>query len=201
MDSVLMKKSTLMSLFFAVAFVLAGVVTCEASAADVSDLVSNCSNCHSAQPGKSPTAPTLAGQRPEYIENELQSYRQHGRDDKDAQVMWGVAQNLSDDEMKSLAKYYGSQPPAKGRASSSPALVEKGKLIYGGEGRGCRDCHGSDGEGLDAIPRLAGLDRDYLAREIREFRDGVRKFETMQGNTDKMTEDDVAAVAEFLASK
>ena len=200
MDIVLMKKSTLMSLFFAVALVLAGVVSCDASAADLTDLVSSCSSCHSAQPGKAPTAPTLAGQRPEYIENELHAYREHDRDDKDAQVMWGVAQNLSDDEMKSLAKYYGSQPPAKGRVSSNPALVEKGKFIYG-EGRGCRDCHGSDGEGLDAIPRLAGLDRDYLAREIREFRDDVRKFETMQGNTDKMTEDDVAAVAEYLSSK
>ena len=201
MDSVVVKKNAVMSLFFAVAFLLAGVVSYDASAADVTDLANNvCSNCHSVRPGKSPTAPTIAGQRPEYIENELHSYRQHDRNDQYARIMWGVAQNLSDDEMRSLAKYYGSQPPAKGRVSSNTALVAKGKLIYE-EGRGCAKCHGSDGEGMDAIPRLAGQDQDYLMREIQEFRDDVRKFETMQGNTDKMTESDVAAVAEYLASK
>ena len=38
----------------------------------------------------------------------------------------------------------------------------------------CAGCHGTDGNAVrgSAIPRLAGLPRDYLVRRMRAFRDG-----------------------------
>ena len=40
----------------------------------------------------------------------------------------------------------------------------------------CQSCHGVDGGGSEALeaPTIAGMDSDYLARQLRNFRDGVR---------------------------
>jgi cytochrome c553 len=46
----------------------------------------------------------------------------------------------------------------------------------------CAACHGTDGAALrgSAIPRLAGLPRDYLVRRMRAFRDGLEPATVMQ---------------------
>jgi cytochrome c oxidase subunit 2 len=40
----------------------------------------------------------------------------------------------------------------------------------------CRSCHGEHGEGNEAMdaPAIAGMDAEYLATQMRHFRDGVR---------------------------
>jgi thiosulfate dehydrogenase len=41
----------------------------------------------------------------------------------------------------------------------------------------CMACHGPDGAGMAAAgyPRIAGLDAAYLAKQLRDFRDGKRR--------------------------
>ena len=53
-----------------------------------------------------------------------------------------------------------------------PLDYEKGKSLYAG----CAACHGVDGEGNEAMkaPRLAGLSKWYLSRQLKYFRDKVR---------------------------
>ena len=46
----------------------------------------------------------------------------------------------------------------------------------------CAACHGVDGNSADpAHPKLAGMDQEYLVRQLRAFADGKRRDETMAG--------------------
>ena len=70
--------------------------------------VAACSGCHSPSGlGNSPAGyPALGGQHAEYIEKQLLAYRRGERDSgSNAQIMQGVAEYLSDDEIKAVANY------------------------------------------------------------------------------------------------
>lgn len=187
------------------------VVPPDASALDAPTLVSNaCSKCHGTTGlSISPIFPNLAGQQASYIDAQLRLFRERGRSDPHARAfMWGIARGLSDDQIAALAKYFASQPPARGTVSSNPALAQKGKSIYenGVPERGviaCMTCHGpnAEGQGDNAFPRLAGQHRDYLMLQLRHFHALLRENAVMQGVAAKMTDDDSAAVAEYLSSK
>jgi cytochrome c553 len=44
----------------------------------------------------------------------------------------------------------------------------------------CAGCHGARGEGQGDVPRLAGLDAGYLARQLEDFASGRRASPVMQ---------------------
>lgn len=85
------------------------------------------------------------------------------------------------------------------RAEGDPAAGQQ--LVMQGDGKGgapCLACHGVDGAGNDAagFPRLAGLDAGYLARQLRDYRDGRRSDPIMLPNAANLSDqqiDDVAA--------
>jgi cytochrome c553 len=168
-----------------------------------------CSKCHG-QTGVSisPLFPILAAQQPSYIEMELQLFRQRTRADPHARAfMWGIARALDDDQIEALAQYFSSQPRVSVRPPKDAALAAKGKSIYenGVPERdilGCIGCHGPNAEGINTFPRLAGQHRDYLAIQLRQFNVGaLRESEIMHRFTQNITEDEIAAVTEYLASK
>jgi cytochrome c553 len=187
------------------------VVPPDASTLDARALVSNvCSKCHGVSGNGvsiSPLFPILAAQRPGYIEMELQLFRQRERSDPHARAfMWGIARGLTDEQIEALAQYFSSQPPASGTPSRDPALAEKGKMIYenGVPERdilACLPCHGPNAEGVRTFPRLAGQHRDYLVTQLQQFHSQRRESEIMQHFIPNITGDEIAAVAEYLASK
>ena len=66
----------------------------------------------------------------------------------------------------------------------------------------CHLCHGKDGEASSAIyPRLAGQNRNYLVKQLKNFRDGKRKSDTMNEMAKGLTDDQIEALAEYFASK
>ena len=77
----------------------------------------------------------------------------------------------SDQAVRDVAAYIASLP-----APSAPVVpaaeARAGASFYAS----CAVCHGEKGEGnADAgAPRLAGTDRDYLARQLRNFKSGIR---------------------------
>jgi cytochrome c553 len=181
----------------------------DAAVWDAKALISRaCSKCHGfTGVSISPLFPILAGQQASYIELELQLFRLRGRSDPHARAfMWGIARTLTDDQIQELAQYFSSQPPVRGRAPNNPTLAEKGKLIYE---RGvperdilaCLPCHGPNAEGIHTFPRLAGQHRDYLAIQLQQFRGEQRESEIMQHFISNITDDELAAVTEYLASK
>ena len=157
---------------------VAGLLIASAVASHAeSAMVRNCTWCHggSAQ-GYSP-APQLAGQRAPYIFQQLASFAHHTRDAPfSKQYMWGAAANLSPPEARALSIYFSNLPP---RAANDGILelAARGEAIYQ---RGmpeeniaaCVACHGPNAEGVGAIPRLGGLDYNYLRRRLEQWAEG-----------------------------
>ncbi|MGO9037003.1 MAG: c-type cytochrome [Steroidobacteraceae bacterium] len=219
MDGLLIRKLPITSLI-AAAIALAAttvrdapaapiVVPPDSSAFDAQTLVSNvCSKCHGAT-GVSicPLFPNLAGQLPVYMETELKLFRQRRRSDPAARAfMWEIARGLTDEQIKGIARQFSSQPPVRGTVSSNPALADKGKLLYenGVKERdvlACIVCHGHDGEGVNTYPRIAGQPRDYIVTSILQFRSRLRDNKLMQHVTHELTDDEIAALVEYISTK
>lgn len=66
----------------------------------------------------------------------------------------------------------------------------------------CALCHGANGESASAIyPRLAAQHPQYLAKQLRDFRDGRRKSETMSDMARDLQDAEIDALADFFSSK
>ncbi len=136
-----------------------------------------CQGCHGnageGLPGMK--APRLAGLPADYISAQLMLYRKGvrgGPDDFQGVQMNGRAKALpSDEAVRDVAAYIATLPlPAP--APVLPAAARAGADFY----TGCAACHGEKGEGNAALhaPPLAGTSPDYLARQLRNFRKGIR---------------------------
>lgn len=82
------------------------------------------------------------------------------------------------------------------------ALAQEGDADAGREKAAlCAACHGPNGISSNPLwPNLAGQHEAYLAKQIRDFRDGVREDISMQPFVEQLTEQDIADLAAFYAS-
>ena len=66
----------------------------------------------------------------------------------------------------------------------------------------CSACHGANGISMNPMwPNLAGQKEMYLAKQIKAFRDGVRKDPTMAPMVANLTDDDIANLAAYFAAQ
>lgn len=66
----------------------------------------------------------------------------------------------------------------------------------------CALCHGPEGESASAIyPRLAAQHPEYMAKQLKDFRDGRRNSEAMGDMVKDLTDAEIAALAAFFADK
>lgn len=66
----------------------------------------------------------------------------------------------------------------------------------------CATCHGAEGHATSPIfPSLAGQNREYLVKQLQDFKSKKRTSETMAPQVADMSEESIAAVAGFFASK
>lgn len=155
-----------------------------------------CAHCHGAQ-GQSndDKTPVLAGQNPAYLIEQTAKYIDGRRRNM---FMEGVMKALSPEEIAGMALFYAQQVPAN-QAAQPAALVEKGRLHYA---KVCVACHGTDGRGTEALPRLAGQHPGYVLTSLKHFKakDGIRQSAEMQAVVAQMTEADMRAVAAYVAS-
>lgn len=140
-----------------------------------------CSTCHGGTginangTAINPTYPNLAGQQAVYLETELQEYRDHIRKDAAGRdMMWGLASQLTPEQIKALAEFYAHQKPVPSPAQGDPVMVAAGqKLFVEGVAEksvpACATCHGANAEGNGPIPRLAGQHADYLYKQMVSF--------------------------------
>ena len=66
----------------------------------------------------------------------------------------------------------------------------------------CAACHGADGnKTLDgSYPKLAGQYPDYLSKALHEYKSGKRKNPIMGGQTQGLTEQEIANLAAYYGS-
>lgn len=66
----------------------------------------------------------------------------------------------------------------------------------------CALCHGRGGESASAIyPRLAAQHPDYLAKQLKDFRDGRRKSDTMADMAKGLSDQEIAELAAWFSSR
>ncbi|RQR35145.1 MULTISPECIES: cytochrome c [unclassified Burkholderia] len=167
-----------------------------------------CATCHGARGhSESPMFPRLSAQTPEYLTVQLKGFREHTRGETHArEYMWGIASRLDDATIASLAAYYSHQEPVHGKAGNA-ALMARGKDIFehGVPHRGtpaCASCHGPQGQGAGAFPRLAGQHVNYLLRQIEFFKNETRaNSPVMTAVAHTLDADDANAVATWLESQ
>ena len=64
----------------------------------------------------------------------------------------------------------------------------------------CQYCHGQRAEGRGSVPRLASQHQDYLKSQLLVLSLILRDSKIMHPNAEDMTEEQMNAIAEYLAS-
>jgi cytochrome c553 len=150
--------------------------------------------------------PRLAGQQPEYLENQLRAFIERRRESK---FMFAVASALSPTMLPELAAHFKDLNP-KPLKGAPKDLVVSGKKLYE-EGipeaniQPCAMCHGPDAKGGGTAPRLAGQLHDYVAKTLLNWtrercrdRANAGLSVVMEPIANSLNEAQIAAVAAYL---
>lgn len=111
--------------------------------------------------------PRLAGQQPQYLENQLRAFIERRRTNP---IMANVAHVLSPAMVSALAVHFKNLDP-KPFGGAPRGSLAVGKRIYEdgipeANVPACAACHGTDGKGQNEIPRLAGQLYDYTIGQL-----------------------------------
>ena len=188
-----------------------------------------CSGCHGVD-GKSqlPYVPRLAGLNAAYVERKLASFRASASPPVDEALsravrsggasahagitsaatvqMVGVARAVSGEDGKAAAQWYASRVPARGK-SGKPQLIEEGKRLFANglhsqDLPACQTCHGSEAQGSDLAPRLAGQNASYVVGQLALFRaTDLQQSPAMAAVAQHLERDQARAVAAYLQSR
>ena len=111
-----------------------------------------------------------------------------------------VAENFTQFENRDTHTRFVAYVPV-GSIARGQALV-----TTGGNGRtvACGTCHGAELKGLGPVPPLAGRSPSYAVRQMFDLQHGTRRGSwspLMAGAVQKLTLDDMVAIAAYLASR
>ena len=156
-----------------------------------------CAGCHGVD-GKpvDKTIPTIWGQQAGYIYIELRDFK---RGDRKSDIMQWIASSFERQDMLDIAEYFSKKPwPDLGQPSAPKDVATR--AVSASQSIGCTGCHLDHFQGDGTVPRLAGMGRDYLAKQMADFRTHAR------GNNPGMSDlmlatspDDLKALAEYLS--
>ena len=191
-------------------------------------VVRYCSGCHGPDGNSQlPYIPRLAGLSATYQEGRFARFRQAssrpvdepfarllhpsaGRTKKAltpgaAVHMVGIANGVSKDDLKTAARWYSVQEPAPTKHSEGKGFEEGRNLFRDGvQSRGvpaCQQCHGSEGQGTDRAPRLAGQHAPYVIAQLTQFRTGDQGQSPMTNVARSLDHDQAQAIAKYLQSR
>lgn len=178
------------------------------------DKAAMCAGCHG-EDGNSFAAdfPRLAGQYESYIVKQVRDFQSGRRANND--TMAGMAMTIASvQDAKDIGAYFHNQKMAKDPLTTvDKKLAAKGeKLFKNGNPMtgvyGCINCHGERGKGkaenISQFPVIGGQHRDYIIKELKDFRAGRRANDPagmMAAIAKKLSDDDIKAVAEYLSAQ
>lgn len=151
--------------------------------------------------------PRLAGQQPEYIENQLKAFIERRRNNP---VMFNVAHVLSPAMVAALTEDFKNLNP-KPLGGAPKAIVPEGKKIYddgvaSANVPPCASCHGPEAKGDGQFPRLAGQLYDYVIRKLSNWdkergqdKANPDSSAIMQPIAHDLTEAQIRAVAAYVS--
>lgn len=162
-----------------------------------------CFICHGMDgESSSPVFPRLAGQHAAYVERQLADYKSGKRA---SSTMRPMVEDLGPADFKALGAFYESRPTVPHKVED-PELAQMGRFIYmrGNPYSGvaaCASCHGPQGHGTEALPRVAGQHAQYVENQLRAFnkRERTNDNAVMQSVAAKLTELELKAVSAYLS--
>jgi cytochrome c553 len=176
----------------------------KAWSATQAEILRSCEGCHGAHGDSQVTStPRLNGQQAGYIVDRLKKLSSATRKNPHAKIdMFKELSGESDVTRFSIASYFSRQLPTSPEPGSHAAdgkrIFENG--IAAENVIACNQCHGAQGEGHDATPRIAGQHADYLKAQLRLFNLKFREHTLMNPNTKTMTEKAMDALTSYLAN-
>src|SRR5271165_5366358 len=202
-------QTAFLTIVFAVAARAEGTGTPAVPQRDLQAKLDYCKTCHGSSGqgyhGAFPI-PRLAGQQPEYIENQLKAFIDRRRANR---FMYSVAHVLTPEMLPALAAHFHDLNP-KPVGGAPKDLIPAGKKIYE-EGLPdasvppCASCHGPEAKGNGPFPRLAGQLHDYILKKLVNWTK-ERGLDPANPDTSaimepiahNLTEQQIAAVAAYL---
>lgn len=152
--------------------------------------------------------PRLAGQRPDYIQRQVQDFR-HKRRVNDGGQMQDTATEVPEEDMPAVAEHFASSPPpqpivrelseeARARAR---ALYEQGDKAAGLAA--CNQCHAPVVFGPVTGPHLTSQHPEYLAKQMRDYKSGERQNDhtgEMHRIAARLSDAEIEALAAYIAA-
>ncbi|MDP2369122.1 c-type cytochrome [Rhodoferax sp.] len=84
---------------------------------------------------------------------------------------------------------------------AGPVLAAESRTTELVNGR-CATCHGAEGQSTSPIfPSLAAQNREYLVKQLQDFKSKKRVSETMAPQVADLSEENIAALASFFSAK
>jgi cytochrome c553 len=176
-----------------------GSPTTTLAAAPLEERLTVCAGCHG-ETGNSKLehVPSLAGQPALFTINQLILMREGVRQ---VEQMAPFVADLTDPEIQDLVAHYAKQTPQRSEEPIDAALAARGAGLA--ETLLCGTCHLPDYSGREQVPRLAKQRVDYLIEAMKAYRDNRRTGSDTSMNAVMygVSDDDIAALAHFLASR
>jgi cytochrome c553 len=150
--------------------------------------------------------PRLAGQQPQYIENQLRAFIERRRTNP---IMFNVAHVLSPSMLTALADHFKDLNPKPFGGAPRRSLAEGKKIFEEGLPESnvpaCSACHGMEGKGQNEIPRLAGQLYAYTVGQLTGWKtergqgSAVDTSAIMAPTAHNLTRSQVEAVAAYVS--
>jgi len=166
-----------------------------------------CQGCHGEYGiSNEPLIPSLAGQYGNYIAKEIRNFQSGIRSHQIMNAMAGTIEN--DQDLADIAAYFASQKKMEGDGSEGDSDGRE-IFLHGDLSKmrlACVNCHGVKGKGLEAkismFPVLGGQQRDYIRRQLINFRDGYRTNSPngiMNRITSALTDSEIDSLADYIS--
>jgi cytochrome c553 len=92
------------------------------------------------------------------------------------------------DSPEALKQRIGTGDPVLGKGKSETEL--------------CQGCHGENGMSITiGVPNLSGQYASYIAKQLQDFRGGVRRHRIMTAMAEGLSESDIPDIAAYFASQ
>ena len=169
-----------------------------------------CKTCHGLQAqgyrGYLPM-PRLAGQQPQYLENQLGAFIERRRTNP---VMANVAHVLTPAMVSGLAAHFENLDPPPIGGAPRHSLAQGKEIFENGLPESnvpaCSACHGAEGKGQIEIPRLAGQLYEYTVAQlsgwskVRGQGTAVDTSAIMAPTAHNLTHAQIEAVAAYMST-
>jgi cytochrome c553 len=208
----------------ALALIAAGSVLLSAAPATAEDAIGGdmvvtkgmkpwegCGECHDLN-GVAPNGhfPNLAGQKADYLAEQLQDFRD-GRRRNDHGQMGTSSRELTPTTMRDVVAYFSGLPPPSPASPGklAAAALARARLIVNSGSRAerippCVNCHSARPKRAFLAPFLDAQPAAYLAKQLHDFELRKRTNDpdrVMEKIAPRLSETDIDAVAAYLASR